>query len=106
MIGIEGHYLCSCFSRCDDLLTKAFLDHSPSRTLQLPIPLKLLRHFASHKLHCYHWHAHESGSPFFAKVGRESRELADVQTAAEGDVGGGVDGYFEMFWVLRMLRSS
>jgi hypothetical protein len=90
---IESRYLCSSLSRCDDLFTKAVLDHSPSHTLQLSIPLQLVRYFTSDKLHCYHWHAHESGSPFLAEVGRQSRELADVQTAAERDVGGSVDGY-------------
>jgi hypothetical protein len=92
-LGQESSYLCSCFSRCDDLLTKSLFDHGPSRTLQLPIALQLLRYFTGHELHCYHWHAHESGSPFLAEVGRESRELTYVETAAEGDVGGGIDGY-------------
>lgn len=90
---VPFYILCSCFSRCDDLLTKALLDHCPCRTLQLPIPLQLLRYFTSHEFHCYHWHTHESRSPFFAEVGGESREFADVKTAAEGDVRGSVDGY-------------
>lgn len=84
----------SCNSRSDHALTKCLANTTPRSALELAIPVQLVRYHRRHVLYPYHWNGNKTRDPFWAELGSELGELANVEARGEGDVLVGVDGDF------------